>query len=523
MTLFAFFQGTVMTSAFVSKPFHVGKLKHKPSVAIVDTRLKIRNMYLCYKQNSCWMIQKTRDNKSWEAVDIPDIDSKLRNRIFHTLDEVKQILDPSASGDPSCSFFLTDKSERIITDLKMSDFYPIPQTMSKKATNKQTVEKHSAVDKQSDQVVKKTKEQVSDKPSKHKENESKHEHAVEPVKMNTPSKPRRKKKESDDGSASHELKSDEQKLTKTSNDPLSDQPTLATNLQTNTIPKPARKRKQDMVSDEPPQFKGKKLPRVTTPSTSPQIKPREPTHEIDIDPIQPRERSMELVSQPASNPSEPLTSVFKSTQSIQQKYKPDPKTISCVNNYDQYEESFLCRQWMTPEQLERGNSKWNAIASCYAVLYYAHKILKWPLDEVRVVTTYDINAVKISLVAQQIYKIYGIEHRFEESSAIVKLLVYCIASMNSFGIIRPIIFKGKANQGYHIEKFCASKQLYDRVPYYVSWPWRTTSKNAYILVNRTKMNEIDMGRTILQDLNSELNMKKLLKDIPDWVYGLVKK
>jgi hypothetical protein len=510
MTLFAFFQGTVMTSASVSKPFHVGKLKHKPSVAIVDTRLKIRNMYLCYKQKPCWMVQKTRDNKSWEAVDIPETDSKLRNHIFQSLDEVQQLLDPSASSDPSCSFFLTDKSERIITDLKMSDFYPSPQTTSKKATKRPMVEKPL--------------QKVGEKITKHTEQESKHEHTVEPVKINTPSKPRKKKKESDDGSTLHEPNTTaEQKPTKTSNNQSSDPNTPAINPQTNTNPKPARKRKQDMVSDEPPQFKGKKLPRVTTPSTSPQIKPREPTQEIDIDPIHPRERSMDLVSQHASNPTQPLTSVFKSTQSIQQKYKPDHKTISCVNNYDQYEESFLCRQWMTPDQVERGNSKWNAIASCYAVLYYAHKILKWPLDEVRVVTTYDINAVKLSLVAPQIYKIYDIEHRFEESSALVKLLVYCIASMNSFGIIRPIIFKGKSNQGYHIEKFCASKQLYDRVPYYVSWPWRTTSKNAYILVNRTKMNEIDMDRTILKDLNSELNMKKLLKDIPDWVYGLVKK
>ena len=125
-----------MTSGSLPKKFNVGRFKHKPSVAIVDTRLKIRNMYLSYKQNPYWMIQKTRDNKSWEAVDIPETDSKLKNHIFQSLDEVQQILDPSASSDPSCSFFLTDKSERIISDLKMSDFYHSPQTTSKKTIKK---------------------------------------------------------------------------------------------------------------------------------------------------------------------------------------------------------------------------------------------------------------------------------------------------------------------------------------------------------------------------------------------------
>lgn len=299
-----------------------------------------------------------------------------------------------------------------------------------------------------------------------------------------------------------------------------------------TSVKPKRKRKQDMVSDEPPKLKGKKLPRVSTPSTSPLIKPHEPTTELEVHTsLHPRERSFDDVSQSlllsqqqqqTSLTTAPLSSVFKSTQSIQQKYKPDPKMISCINNYDQREESFLARQWMTAEQIERGNSRWNPIASCYAILFYAHKIQKWPLEEARVVTTYDVNAVKLSLVIPQIYKIYDIERRLEESSSLVKLLVYCIASMNSFGIIRPIIFKGISNSGGQMEKLCASKQHYDRVPYYVSWPWRITSKHAYVMIDRSKMIEIDLDRTFLYELHSQRNAKKLLNDIPDWVYSLVK-
>jgi len=450
-------------------------------------------MYLSYKQNPHWLIQKTRDKKSWEAVDHPEIDQQLVNKTFQSIDDVQQIIDPSASSDSYLNFYLTDKTERVITNLKMSDYYANPNAAS-------------------------TSKSTSAKKTSKKEPLTKEEKTVSSEKQ------QRKKKESSEKvekGLSEKVEKGAKKVEKSleKNKESEEKPSELTNP-----PKSGRKRKQDIISDDPPQLKTKKLPRITTPSTSPHIKPVEPTQEIEIDPIQHRERSVDVSALHQPLPTEQkLSSVFRSTETIQQKYKPDPKTISCVNNYDQSEESFLARHWMTPEQIERGNSKWNSVAACYSVLFYVQKILKWPLDEVRVVTTYDTNAVKLSLVIPQIYKIYGIERRLEESSSIVKLLVYCIASMNSFGIIRPMIFKGTTNQGHHIEKFCASKQFYERIPYYVSWPWRTTSKHAYTIVNRLKLNEIALDRTILMDLHSDRNTKKLLRDIPDWVYGLIKK
>jgi len=103
------------------------------------------------------------------------------------------------------------------------------------------------------------------------------------------------------------------------------------------------------------------------------------------------------------------------------------------------------------------------------------------------------------------------------------LVVWCIASMNSFGIIRPMIFKGTSEKSHRVEEMCASKQTYERILYYVTWPFRMDASKVYVLRNRTKLHEISMKTTFLSDLHAERDKDKLLKSIPEWVYTLVKR
>ena len=238
-------------------------------------------------------------------------------------------------------------------------------------------------------------------------------------------------------------------------------------------------------------------------------------------------RPFRLNGNDASTDAEPLAaslrSVFPSTETIEQRYKSDPALMAQVNGYDQHNETFLCRYWMTETEIAHRNMKWNPVGSYYALFYYISKILKWPLEEVRMVVNYDTNAVKFSQVIPQVYKLYKIEDKLAESTTLIKLVVWCIASMNSFGIIRPMIFKGTSEKSHRVEEMCASKQTYERILYYVTWPFRMDASKVYVLRNRTKLHEISMKTTFLSDLHAERDKDKLLKSIPDWVYTLVKR
>jgi len=213
-------------------------------------------------------------------------------------------------------------------------------------------------------------------------------------------------------------------------------------------------------------------------------------------------------------------SIFKSTETIGQRYKPDEASIVQVNRYDQTNPSFLCRSWLSELSGGQKNIRWSPIASCFVIFYYISRVLKWPLEETRVVWRYDRNAVRFDSVIGQVYKMYNIEERLRDSNILTQLLVWCIASMNSFGIIRPLLFKGTSENCHRLGEMCASRQRYERIMYYITWPFRVDSHKVYVIRNRTKLHEFQLKTTFLSDMHSDKNLKKILKEIPDWVYNL---
>lgn len=447
--------------------FKVGTSKtynEKTNVKMLEGFIGTRTLFVSFKQNPSWIFHKTRDKTGqWQGLDDETVDPIIRKKIFPTLEDIQSHCDPKSVFDTS-NFFLSVKSERIITNLTMSIFKPA----------------------------------ASKKPNLPKVNsgEDENEYEKQEIKVESP---------------------------KQNRIDASDPDTKPKRKPSTTIKK--RSKASEVISDEPPKTKK----RNTKPS--PPLKPAVPNDSaLDASKQEPMEEVKLMVSDPkprvetdtAVPEQASLCSVFKSTKTIEQQYKPSAKLIAKVNAYDQINESFLCRQWLTDDEIASTNNKWNPIASCYTIFYYASKILNWPLEEVRVVVNYDINAVKLTSIIPQIYKLYKIENRLAESTILIKLLVYCIASMNSFGIIRPIIFKGISNQSHRIEKMCASKQTYERINYHVTWPWRVSNSKVYVLSNQTKLNDFSLKTTFLSDLQYDKNSKKILKSIPEWVYRLAK-
>jgi hypothetical protein len=213
-------------------------------------------------------------------------------------------------------------------------------------------------------------------------------------------------------------------------------------------------------------------------------------------------------------------SIFGSTKTILQQFTQIPSDISKINMFDQNIPSFLNKRWLEGLNDPQLNTRWNPIASIYSVLLYVQQVLQWPLMESRVVVNYGKPAFRLSAIAEKIYKHCNIEDKLAESDPIIKLLVWCILSMKTYGIIRPIIFKASTENGGRLTEFCAYRHRRDCILVYATWPFRVDSDKLYWIVDQTKLKEMSLKSTILSDQHIDKKPKKVLKSIPNWVYTL---
>ena len=228
-----------------------------------------------------------------------------------------------------------------------------------------------------------------------------------------------------------------------------------------------------------------------------------------------------IAANPSGEDAENPKSIFGSTKSVlQQQCTQTPADISKIDMFDQNNPSFLNKRWLEGLNDPRLPTHWNPVASIYSVLLYVHQILQWPLLESRVVVHYGKPAFRLSTIADKIFKHCNIEDRLPESDPIIKLLVWCILSMKTYGIIRPIIFKAATENGGRLTDFCAYRHRRDCILVYATWPFRVDSDKLYWIVDQSKLKEVSLKTTILNDLHIDKKPKKMLKDIPDWVYKL---
>jgi hypothetical protein len=205
--------------------------------------------------------------------------------------------------------------------------------------------------------------------------------------------------------------------------------------------------------------------------------------------------------------------------------EPIEENIRKINQYDQ--NGFEAQQWLSTfggsdsmSWINQGNTLWNPVASCYALIYYVYKILKWPVEDLRMVVSYNKGAVKFSKVIGDVYKQYNIMDKFNESDILTKVLVWFIASMNSFGVIRPIFFQGSTTNAFKLGPLCSLRQKHEQLLYFITWPMRIDSKYIYILHNQTTIKKYEI-QEFLNDLHIYGRGKKILKMIPDWVYKII--
>jgi hypothetical protein len=106
--------------------------------------------------------------------------------------------------------------------------------------------------------------------------------------------------------------------------------------------------------------------------------------------------------------------------------------------------------------------------------------------------------------------------KLNESDVVVKLLVWCIASMNSFGVIRPLIFSASNDNAFELTPIFALKIKHEQILYYITWPIKVDSKKIYIFHDQSKIKEIEIAKLWGK------SRRQILNKIPDWVYQLVK-
>lgn len=195
----------------------------------------------------------------------------------------------------------------------------------------------------------------------------------------------------------------------------------------------------------------------------------------------------------------------------------DPSKIKLIEKMDA---PFRVKSWLTKEEVFRENKKWNSVATLFTFFYYIHNQLKWPLEECRVTASYDYGSMIFSTVIEKVYKELGIFDKFKESSSIVKLVVWCIASMNNYGLVRHILFVGSTSTSSRLSSLCCNKQKHNNMLYYITWPFRTDNRRIYYYFNHNKIRSLEI-KDFLDDLFI-LNYDDILKHIPKWLYGLVR-
>jgi hypothetical protein len=198
---------------------------------------------------------------------------------------------------------------------------------------------------------------------------------------------------------------------------------------------------------------------------------------------------------------------------------PDAQFSAKVEKYDR--ECYLDRNWASGEFDHKISNFINPLSNLYIFICFV-KSKQWPLSETRYIEKYDEPARKISDNACFLYEKLGLSEYYEPVNFIFHLLLWCIYSMHTYGIIRPLIFSTTCDFGEPYTSMCAYKFKRGRNNYITLWPFRTDEKNIIMIHNNTKCNKYDVT-SIIQNLNknpkTKYTHKQLEADIPRWFYN----
>ena len=202
-------------------------------------------------------------------------------------------------------------------------------------------------------------------------------------------------------------------------------------------------------------------------------------------------------------------------------FVPQPQLSAIVEKYDR--ECYLNRNWVFKIN-EKKKTQQNPIVIIYSFLYYLdsrHQLLL--LSEVRYIDRYDEPACEIKDTACLLYEKLGITEYFEPNNYILHLLLWCIYSMHTYGIIRPLIFEFESDPSDQFKNMCAYKFKRGKRKYLTMWPFRTDDENIIIIHNNSKENKHQI-QSLLKEKNikskTNLTIEQLQAKIPKWIYQI---
>jgi hypothetical protein len=198
---------------------------------------------------------------------------------------------------------------------------------------------------------------------------------------------------------------------------------------------------------------------------------------------------------------------------------PEEKSVSITMDSDEEEEdvvSFATPHWIPEDETVRKKGKWNRLASCYCIFNYINRMLPWSLINSKVTNKWEKPCLSFKKIIRRVYKKYDILDKLEDSSVPLQFLVWCIASLNNFGEVRPILFPITGKVLLNLNPLICMIQKYRGPTYAVSWSFRPTPFG--ILVNYDNRKEKRIPVEDIMDINT--TTKDVLHSIPKWVYEL---
>jgi len=221
----------------------------------------------------------------------------------------------------------------------------------------------------------------------------------------------------------------------------------------------------------------------------------------------------------------PESALVCTTGSIFQRYV-DRNDIQLCRLIEKYDEVIMAgEEWISKKTLNM--KQWSALTTFYTIFHFLGECLGWPLNDSLVISNYRDNTTKFSKIIPTIFEHYNISHHFKDCDNALKFLVWCIYSMNVFGVVRPILFKSiQDSKHFPLEAFFAVRRQHKQITYLGSWPFRATEKEIITCANGgTSIRYVDyLIKKCSKDMTDQMPItrQKILSRIPDWIHKIIK-
>lgn len=167
----------------------------------------------------------------------------------------------------------------------------------------------------------------------------------------------------------------------------------------------------------------------------------------------------------------------------------------------------------------RENGKWNTVATLFQFCLFIRDRLKWPINFCYVTSSWETGGVQLTTAVYKIMTKYNLIHHYDSADPAVRLLVWCVASMNHLGEIRPIIFKIQTHSNSTIRPLLMYAQPYGSDIFTSTWSFGVNLQGLLINYDNTKIRLLPLSEF---PLFASIRSRDIMESIPAWIYHMVK-